>query len=587
MTAAEDIKGRVDIVGLVGEHVPLKSSGRNFKAACPFHTERTPSFYVFPERQTWHCFGACAAGGDIFSFVMRREGVEFGEALRMLAARAGVALESPQANQERTARGERLKSLNRAAALFFNQTLLGSQEADAARAYLEKRGLAPQTIEEFRLGYSPQEPAALERHLRLQDFDERDSLAAGLMRRREDSSTYSLFRGRLMIPIQDARGDYVGFGARALDSSTPKYINSPQSYLFDKGSTLYALHKAAEAIKQEGLAVIVEGYMDVLTAHQHGFRNVVASMGTALTERQVGALKRMANVFVLAMDPDDAGDEATLRSLEGSWRILDRPTTTTPAAAPLTAPDSTRGLVLRVMDLPKGKDPDEVIREDPDNWERLVAAATPVIDYVFAAVARRFDTTSATGKAAIAQRLAPFIHNAKNIFEQNERIRRVAEMLKEEENVIRGFIRGLRPPGRGQERRSRWAPGDTETKGDPLEAYYLAMLLRYPELRESVASLSREHFLSAPTQEIFRLLSQAVALEELKEHLDIHLHEELDGLIQYPLPPAGYQEREQGLAQCIRRLEERRLKLRAESVGESAELAQEVSSGLSHIYGQR
>lgn len=591
MSTVEEIKQKVDIVGLVGEYVPLKSSGRNFKAACPFHTERTPSFYVFPERQTWHCFGACATGGDIFSFVMRREGVEFGEALRTLAARAGVALEAPRAAQDKVAREERLQRVNRAAAISFHDALLSSSEAAAARAYLEKRGLTPQTVEEFRLGYSPQDPGALERRLRAQEFTERDMLAAGLVRRRDDGSTYPFFRGRLMIPIQDSRGDYVGFGARALDDSTPKYINSPQSDLFDKGSLLYGLHRAMEAIKEGGQAVIVEGYMDVLTAHQHGFRNVVASMGTALTERQVGALKRLASVFVLALDPDAAGDEGTLRSLESSWRILDRATAPAPprrGGAPLTGPDSTLELVLGVMDLPKGRDPDEVIKEDPANWERLVATATPVIDYVFAAVARRFDTTTARGKAAVAQRLAPFIHNAGNIFEQNERIRTLARMLKEEENIIRDAVRRFRTPGVGRaERVPQWSRPSPGPVRDPLEVYCLAMLLRFPELRERTSSLSLEHFCTASTQEIFRRLSEGAPPERLKERLDVHLHGEVDYLLEYPLPPAGYREREQGLEQCLRRLEERRLKLRAEAVGEDAELAEEVSSGLAHIYGQR
>ena len=398
MATVEEVKSRVDIVDLVSETVPLKRSGRNFSAPCPFHQERTPSFYVFPDRQTWHCFGACATGGDALNFVMRRDGVPFIEALRTLAQRAGVELPDPKRGKERTDREGRLKALHRAAAVFFHETLLRSDEAKGARGYLEQRGLSADTTEDFRLGYCPAEREPLQRRLQLEDFTGEEALAAGLLRRRDDGSVSSMFRGRLIIPIQDERSDYVAFGARALTDGGPKYINSPQSDIFEKGSVLYGINRARDAIRSEGEGVIVEGYLDVLTAHQHGFRNVVASMGTALTERQVASLTRLASSFVLALDADAAGDEATLRSLESSWRIMDRPPKRH-AAPGLTAPDVRPAPELRVMDLPRGQDPDDLIRETPERWLELVHEATPVIDYVFGAIVRRFDAVTAGRQA--------------------------------------------------------------------------------------------------------------------------------------------------------------------------------------------
>ncbi|MBI3743365.1 MAG: DNA primase, partial [Chloroflexi bacterium] len=274
MTVADDIKSRVDIVALVSETTPLKRAGRNFSANCPFHNERTPSFYVFPDRQNWRCFGACATGGDVFNFLMKKENVGFGEALRMLAERAGVTLESSQASKEKAQKGERLKTINKVAALFFHDLLLKDAEARHALEYVKGRGIDDATIEEFRLGYCPANRGALTQRLLAEGFSQEEALEAGLLRRRDDGTIYTLFRGRLIIPIQDDRTDYIAFGARTLekDDTGPKYINSPQSPVFEKGTVLYGIHRAKEAIRKEGLAVIVEGYMDVITAHQYGHR---------------------------------------------------------------------------------------------------------------------------------------------------------------------------------------------------------------------------------------------------------------------------------------------------------------------------
>jgi len=570
MASAEEVKRRIDIVEFIGESVALKRAGRNFTAPCPFHNERTPSFIVTPERQTWHCFGACSTGGDVFTFVMRRDGVEFGEALRTLAARAGVELQRPGAARGRQERSKALKEINRTAAIYYHDALLREPSAAPARDYLERRGLDRAAIEDFRLGFMPQSSADLERRLREEEYDERLWVAAGLFRQRDDGSTGPMFRGRLIIPIQDERSDYIGFGARALDDSTPKYLNTPQTEIFEKRAVLYAINRARDAIREQGQAVIVEGYMDVIAAHQHGFANVVASMGTALTEDQVASLTRLAGRFVLALDADAAGDEATLRSLENSWRILDRPRRPRAAGPQLTDAEERGPPELRVMDLPRGKDPDDIIRESPELWEQLVVGARPVIDYVFEAVTARFDTSTATGKQAVTQRLAPLVRNAPNVYEQSARVSRLAQMLRVGENVIRLAIgegltsRGVRRPRNSPPRR-QYDPFE-EAGEETIEEYCLASLLHFPELWEVARGLGPEHFFKGHTREIFGTAARGVPTERLPDYFDEALQEELERIRRYDVQRAPTREREEGLEECVRRLERRLVLTELEAV---------------------
>ena len=570
MASAEEIKRRIDIVEFIGESVALKRAGRNFTAPCPFHQERTPSFIVTPERQTWHCFGACSTGGDVFTFVMRRDGVEFGEALRMLAARAGVELQPRGAARGRRERSKALKEINLTAANYYRDALLKEPSAAPARDYLERRGLDQSAIEDFRLGFMPQSSEDLERRLREEGHDERLWVAAGLFRRRDDGSTGPMFRGRLIIPIQDERSDYIGFGARALDDSTPKYLNTPQTDIFEKRAVLYAINRARDAIREQGQAVIVEGYMDVIAAHQHGFANVVASMGTALTEDQVSSLTRLAGRFVLALDADAAGDEATLRSLESSWRILDRPRRPRAAGPQLTDAEERGPPELRVMDLPRGKDPDDIIRESPELWEQLVVGARPVIDYVFETVTARFDTSTAAGKQAVTQRLAPLVRNAPNVYEQSARVARLAQMLRVEENTIRLAIgEGLTSRGvrRAQNNVPRRRYDAFEEAGEEtIEEYCLASLLHYPELWEVARGLGPEHFFKGHTREIFGTAARGVPTESLRDHFDEALQEELDRIRRYDVRRAPSREREEGLEECVRRLERRLVLTELEAV---------------------
>jgi DNA primase len=293
MSVIDDVKQRLDVVQIVSEYVKLQKAGRNYKSACPFHSEKNPSFFVFPERQSWHCFGACGTGGDIFSFVMKKEGIDFAQALRLLANKAGVTLVA-QATPQRQAQNkerERLFEINEATAEYYHHVLLNASVAETARNYVSRRGLSQETIKNFQLGFAPEGWDTLKQYLKGKGYVEAELLAAGLLVERDDKNNYDRFRNRLMFPIRNIQGNVLGFGGRALDDSLPKYLNSPQTPVFDKSSSLYGIDRAKTAIRQKDQAVIVEGYIDVLAAHQNGYNNVIASMGTAMTDKQLTILK--------------------------------------------------------------------------------------------------------------------------------------------------------------------------------------------------------------------------------------------------------------------------------------------------------
>ena len=570
MSVVDDIKARLDIVDVVSGYVPLQKAGRNFKARCPFHSEKTPSFVVNPERQSWHCFGACSTGGDAFSFVMRQEKLDFGDALRMLAEKTGVEL---QRRGEERERGDVLLRVNQETARFYQETL----EAPAGRRaldYVKERGVDRKTAEAFQVGASPAGRNELKSHLTSLGFDVEDAVRAGVLRRDDDGSARDFFRGRLMFPIHDRRGRVAGFGGRSLDGSDPKYINTAATSVFDKRAMLYGLHRAAEAIRARNTAVIVEGYMDAIAAHQHGYHNVVASMGTALTERQVGLIRSAAETFVLALDPDAAGQEATLRSLESSWRVFERQKVADSRRS-VGALYQGRRLDLKIAALPAGQDPDTLIRESPEEWERLVDAAVPFPDFAIPAMASRYDLASDTGKAQAAETLIPLVTATSNAFEQERLFRMLAQALDVSEEALEASIGRPRRPA--PTRRAAEPPPDAALsplaadRGDPLEEFTLKLLVKRGELRPLADDLSPEHFRRTENREVFTCLRDCTTIEELRDRLDDSLNEHLDYLTRIDstkIDPAtiGLSSAEAALEQSMRRLEQRRLREIQESL---------------------
>ena len=557
MGIVDEIKQRVDIVEVISQYAALKKAGRTFRALCPFHSEKHPSFFVYPEQQSWHCFGACNAGGDVFSFVMKKEGIDFGEALRLLAQKAGVTIPSrfePEAGKEER---ERLYQVNQAAAQYFNNLLLNSPAGEKAGEYFAGRGLSPKTIADFQLGFSLNSWDALKQYLMERGYTENELLTAGLVIEAESGGTHDRFRNRLMFPIFDIRGRIVGFGARVPDDSLPKYLNSPQTLIFDKSSCLYGINLATAAIRQRNLVVIVEGYMDVITAHQNGFNNVVASMGTSVTEKQVGTLKRLTRNMALALDADAAGEEAMLRAV---------------------GYENTLEAEVKVIILPKGKDPDNVIREDAKIWQNFLEEALPIVDYTFNMLTAELDLNTAKGKSLAVDKLLPIVAEMKDTVRQAHYLQKLARLVKVSQHSLEATLGKIKP---SQGKRQAKEPGQeriTQARrpllSSPVEEYCLALLLQHPELKSRNEGLSPEYFENSENREIFTAWQQANAPSPLKDGLDSAIWEHLDSLITRSLPANQI---EQKYAECANRLHEEYLKSLARKRAEV--LASEAESG--------
>jgi DNA primase len=563
MPVIEQIKERIELVDLVAEHVTLIPSGRNLKAPCPFHSERTPSFFVFPEHQTWRCFGACAEGGDIFSFLMKHQGIEFPEAIKTLARRAGLTVPSRK-NEERK---NPIFHANEVAAQFYQDILSDSQLGREARVYLSDRGLDAHTIQQFRLGLSPNNETMLKNHLANLGYDEALLAKAGLISQTQARGTRDAFRGRLMFPIRDQQGRVVGFGARTLNNGTPKYLNTARTEIFDKGSLLYAIEEAATPISEEGSGIIVEGYMDALLAHQHGFRNVVASMGTSLTQQQVVTLRRLADRFVLALDPDTAGQEATLRSLETSWKVL-QPNWSARREPP-TNDNGTQMLELKMAILPEGSDPAELIRKDAELWLHTVSTAPSLLEFLFMMLPSRYDLTTPRGRMHLAERLGPLILNHTVPGQQDKFLTQLESLVGISRNDLASVL-GTNRQGMLNLPMTRPRSGSVANQGyiapflhalhDPLEEYTIALLLQYPRLADHVGQLNPSLFTRAENKALFNTWAKCDTIEQLKESIDEVLVEHLDNLLALPLPSTELKQRTEALSQCIQRLEEHMLR---------------------------
>lgn len=515
MSDIELVKSKLDIVDLVSESVKLRKSGRTYTGFCPFHANtRTPAFYVFPDTQSWHCFGACSTGGDIFTFVMKKENIEFAEALRRLAARAGVTLSRHDPASDHS-RQTGLRVLQ-AASERYHWLLKNSPAAQFARDYIAQRQIKPETAELFQLGFAPNEYESLKDFMLGNGYELKDIEAAGLVSPNQSGSGYhDRFRGRIMFPIRNRVGEIIAFGARALDpDAQPKYLNSPDTPLFSKSATLYGLDLARDAIHAENLAVIVEGYMDVIIAHQAGFKNVVASLGTALTEKQLGLLKRQTRRYALALDADKAGADATRRGLETARGALDRTTVPVPFGKDMLGFEEHLDAELFVIQLPEGRDPDELILKDPDSWRALVEARLPLIDFYLTSETRDLDLTSAHGKAEATKRLIPIIREIQDPVVRTHYSQQLARRLRVDERVIAQQVSAhtnvARIPKRAQFANETMAlPGSSR-----LENYFLALALARPDLLTRVAFVQADDLVPAESRALFQALQSYIVTHE-------------------------------------------------------------------------
>jgi DNA primase catalytic core len=555
---AAEVKSRLNIVDVVGETVQLKKAGTTYKGLCPFHGEKTPSFTVTPGRDSWKCFG-CGLGGDVFSFVMQRDGASFPDALRSLAAKAGVEIDERTKRED--AHRARLRDVLETAIAFYHQVLTTTTLGKPALDYLHARGFTDATIESAQLGWAPEGWDSMSRKLvekRGIKPDEliESGLASPARSPQRGVGVIDKFRGRVLFPIRDQNGAATGMGGRILGSegdggrdTGPKYLNTPGTPLFDKSRSLYLIDKAKASMRKSGQAVIVEGYTDALMAHQAGFDNVVASLGTALTPGQVALLTRYAKRIALAYDVDPAGQKAGTFGAQALQGLIGQ----------LAATES--GIELdevRVVRLPDGKDPDEVLREAPDRWREEVRTAQPIVEYLVDTYARTYDLKTPGGKARFVDALMPTIRAVPNPVMRDAYLQLVHRVSGVEERVLLEVLRGARVggatglaslagSGMGSARGAA-ADGGSRISAEsivsaadslpvseilrgvlPQEAEFLRLLLLVPEIQLKVVdSIGPDQLPSTVARELFR----AVVLAREPNDEGVHPPFSLTALVQ-------------------------------------------------------
>jgi len=562
MALVDEVKSRSDIVQVISDYVDLDTSSRQPKALCPFHSERSPSFVIYPETGSWRCFGSCAEGGDVISFVMKQENLSFPEALENLANRAGIKIEERKNEPRKKPVTGLIEANDIAAEYFFSR--LKAPVGESTVEYLADRGIDIETAKRRGLGLAPDGMETLSGHLRTRNVQARTARDAGLITRKDDGSWRDMFTGRLTIEIRDARDRIIGYGARTLDGSEPKYLNTPQTDAFEKSSILYGLNWAGDSIRSLNEAVVVEGYMDVIAAHEHGFTNVVASMGTAVTGEQLDALTRYSTAggtgtVVLCLDSDAAGEAATMRALES-----------------VTAELSTgrrRGLVVKVARPDGGKDPDEAIRSDPDSWRTSLNEAEPLLDYLIAAKAKLHNLESGQGIADFANSVAPLIYNVSNDYDRDRYWSTTATLAGVTEQRLKSIVdkprtsqrrssvrrAGNRPQTVGARRISSEQANDViqSSAGDTLEEHFLSLLLQREDLREHAIAMPSEFMNESDNRALFTAWQASSRIDEISHELGEELTEKAHRLAESELPPSDQALHVEDVTQCVMRLRER------------------------------
>jgi len=458
MNDLEEIKNRIDIVDFIGGYVQLKQSGRNFKAVCPFHSEKTPSFMVSRERQIWRCFGSCNEGGDIFSFLMKMEGLSFGEVLKSLADKAGVSIRP--VNIAKKDAKVKIFQINETTAQFFHKMLLETPNGEKAMQYLLGRGLTKETIKTFLLGWAPEPANFLSSFLLQKGFSKDDILKAGLATEK-NSKMFDFFRGRIVFPLRTAQGSVAGFTGRHLtdDSFGPKYLNSPPTPVFEKSSLLFGFEEAKQEIRQKNEAILVEGNMDVLACFQEGIKNVVASCGTALTEIHLDLLGRFTSNLSICFDSDEAGEKATARAIE--------------MAEP-------KDLNVKVISISFAKDPADAIKKDPTKFKKTITEAQYAVDYLFGKIFDKNDIKTALGKKQIAKEALLVIKKISNLVEKYHYLKILSKKLDVAEDLLIGALD--RSDKKGSAQKTAITPKAISKKD--VEEKILGLVLSYPQFFE-------------------------------------------------------------------------------------------------------
>lgn len=489
MDAVEEVKNRLNIEDVIGEYVQLKRAGRNWKGLSPFTSERTPSFVVSPEKQIWHDFSS-GRGGSVFSFIMEVEGLDFKGALELLARKAGVDLEQYRGSGRRGGPDkERLHELLELAAKFYQVQF--SKNKTALEYVFNKRKFSKETALEWRLGYSPNNGTALVDFVKSKGFTEQEVKQAGLSSQRYRGGVGDMFRGRLMIPLQDPQGRVVGFTARLLeeDAQAPKYINTPQTVLYDKSRHVYGLHLAKESIRKQQFVVLVEGNLDVIASHQAGVRQVVATAGTALTEPHLKALSRFTGDIRLSFDADKAGIAATERAIPIASRVK---------------------VSLSIIDIPSGKDPDELIKQDPKLWQQAIGKNRYALDWLLDRYQQQLDISTAEGKRQLSDIMLPVVRALNDDVERDHYLNLIAETIQVSRAALEQKFNkttSADAPPRQRQVKAQPRPVDKATL-DTIRAqdHYLALMLMRPTLREFLQHVTTAMFYRAEAKQLFDFL---------------------------------------------------------------------------------
>jgi DNA primase len=487
MNPSEEIKSKLDIVEVLGEYISLRPAGGNLRALCPFHGEKTPSFMVSPEKQIWHCFG-CGRGGDIFGFVMEMEGLTFGEALKMLAPRAGVTLKFE--NIQESSKRNKLLDIMSTAQEYYHRQMLGN---DNIKEYLKKRGLDEATVRQFKIGYSPESWDDIIKHLREKKYTLEEIFLSGLAIKKDNRNEYyNRFRDRVMFPIWDVAGQVVAFTARINPNNnspeaekTGKYINSPETTLYSKGRILFALNFAKQEIKQKNLCIVVEGQMDAISSHQYGFKNTVASSGTALTGEQIKLIKRYTNNIALAFDADSAGQIAADRGIKEAM---------------------VAEMDIKIITIPSGKDPDETLKNNPADWQKAIDSAVPMMEYYFHKIIKENDLSEVSGKRIVAKKALEMISHFENKIEADHWLKKLSEKIDINEMELREEMKKLK--GKEKEIRNTALEAsqkmtETASREDRMSDLLLSFLVRFPDFVEYVVSNFESEMLSGPSNSPF------------------------------------------------------------------------------------
>lgn len=520
--AVDEIKKKLDVVEYIGRYVELKRSGRNFRGLCPFHQEKTPSFFVNPDRQVWRCFGACQIGGDVIAFLMKYESITFYEALKEMAQETGVKLDTTGFEDRAWQQKEKLVDIHNHAMKYYQYLLMKHASGKAAREYLDERGINEKIRETFQLGYAPASWDSLSLYLRKKGFSNEDLLTAGLVIKSTKGSYYDRFRNRLMFPILDSRDYVIAFSGRTLskDAKEAKYINSPETPVYHKRETLYGIHVAKESIRHEKKAMVVEGEFDMISSFMHGIKNVVAVKGSIVTKEQIKLLKKYCDHLVLALDSDFSGTETTLRAIKDAEELDMR---------------------IDVVSFDFGKDPDEALKKDPIAFKKLLAHPISLYDFVIDTVVKRHNIEDPFEKKKLADEVMPFLLSLDNPIIKTHYVKKLAGLLSTDEKTIEMTMRGYTFKQQKKTRQSRPQAPEEKDKFETMQKIVLACIVQNDapiELHKHVAEIIEEDDFTIPSfKELFTIIglmpksSDETFVKELIDKLPPPLLDVLDTIL--------------------------------------------------------